>query len=156
MSKPRLLDLNNGVVLLDECDFQRIAPRSIYIGQNGYAHFSTWADGPVTLHSFIMGGTRKGFHIDHIDGNKLNNCRSNLRFTSAQMNQVNRKKLSKANTSGFRGVAPTSASKVNPWRAQISVNGRGIHLGLFQTVGDAIEARKRAELRYFGEECPGV
>jgi HNH endonuclease len=131
-----------------------LANRSLYLGQNGYVYFSTWADGPQTLHAFVMGGARDGMHIDHINGDKLDNRRVNLRFVTPQMNQVNRKRLSRANRSGVRGVASTDASRRNPWRAQITVNRQSIHLGLFPTVELAIEARKAAERAYFGEECP--
>lgn len=146
--------LEGGVVRLDVGDYYRLEGRSVYLGNNGYAYFSTWADGPITLHSFVLGGAREGYHIDHINGDKLDNRRRNLRFVSYQGNQVNRKKLNKNNTSGVRGVRKSSASKRNPWLAQIMVDRRAIHLGLFPTEQDAIGARKSAEIRYYGEECP--
>lgn len=42
------------------------------------------------------------------------------------------------------------------WRAQITVNRRNIHLGLFPTKEAATAARRAAELKYYGEECPHV
>ena len=129
---------------------------TLYLGQNGYVYFCQWINGksrPDTLHAFLV-GTVPGMHIDHINGDKTDNRRANLRLVSPQLNQVNRKRVSIANTSGYRGVARTLASSRNPWRAQITVNRRGIHLGLFPTLEAAIGARRAAELTYYGEECP--
>jgi hypothetical protein len=142
-------------VLLDQEDFDQLAGRSIYLGSNGYAYFSTHATGPRTLHSFVMEGrSSREEHVDHINGNKLDNRKANLRSVSPQVNQVNRKRLSAANTSGHRGVARTNASQSKPWRAQITARRKNIHLGLFATLEEAIEARRMAELSLFGEECP--
>lgn len=152
--KPKLLDLDGGTVLIDDADFDRLGGRSIYIGTNGYAYFSMNATGPQTIHSFVIGATTAGSHIDHINGDKLDNRRVNLRVVTPQINQVNRKQLSKSNRSGVRGVGLTSASRKNPWRAQIMVNRKAIHLGLFPTLDEALAARRDVELRYFGEECP--
>lgn len=149
-----LIPLPGGTVILDRDDYERISrSHSIYIGTNGYAYYSTEATGPVTVHSDIM-GTHKGNHVDHINGNKLDNRKVNLRIVSPQTNQVNRKELSKANTSGVRGVAMTRVSSVNPWRAQITVGKKNVHLGLFPTKDAAVQARKAAEARFFTELCP--
>ncbi len=152
----KLLDLPEGQVLLDEDDYVRLGGRSIYLSSNGYPTFSTNALGPITLHSFVMRGTMPGMHIDHIDGNKMNNCKSNLRFVTTQLNQANRHCLNKNNSSGIRGVARTNASTINPWRAQITVNRKNVYLGLFPTAEEAITARRAAELEYYGVECPRV
>ena|ERR1035438_1753177 len=151
--KPRLLDLG---VLVDDEDVERIAALTVYIGTNGYAYFSIWSNGasrPDTLHSFIMGGARKGFHIDHINGDKLDNRKENLRFTSPSRNQVNRHKLNKNSGSGVRGVTKRSSGP-NPFIAQIMVNRRMKYLGSFPTLESARIARKSAELSLYGEVCP--
>ncbi|MDH6283212.1 HNH endonuclease [Prescottella agglutinans] len=147
------LHLEAGDVLLDEEDYERLKPSTIYIGVNGYAYISTQATGPLTVHSILMGRAPKGHHIDHVNGNKLDNRRENLRIVSAQLNQVNRHSLNRNNTSGVRGVTRGRPGR-NPWRAQITVSGRGIYLGCFPTVEEAAAARKDAERLYFGEECP--
>ena len=150
--RPRLLDLPVGVKI-DEEDLQLFANRSIYIGNNGYAYFSTNAGGPQTVHGFIA-GAHPGLHVDHINGEKLDNRRSNLRAVTPQINQVNRKRLNTNNRSGIRGVAKVPVSSINPWRAQITVNRKNLYLGLFPSMELAIKARKEAELRYYGEVCP--
>lgn len=150
MSRPKLLDLPGGRVLIDASDLLRLDGKSIYIGSNGYAYYGR----AITLHSFVLGPIAAGLHIDHINGNKLDNRRENLRSVTPQVNQANRKKLNRNNTSGIRGVQFSALSAKNPWRAQITVNRRAIHLGLFASREAAIEARREAELSYFGELCP--
>lgn len=83
--------------------------------------------------------------IDHIDHNRSNNALSNLRLVSSLENKQNTR-LSKNNTTGHNGVAlhkPTGK-----YRAYIMVNRKHIHLGLFETLQEAIDARKQADITY--------
>ena len=94
--------------------------------------------------------------IDHIDGNGLNNQRSNLRIVNKTQNMQNaRRRLT--NKSGCRGVSydRTTSNKNKKWRAWIQVNGRFIGLGRYAEIEDAIKARKQAEKKYFGEYSNG-
>jgi hypothetical protein len=81
-----------------------------------------------------------GYFIDHVDRNKTNNRIDNLRCVTNQDNQRNTKKRC-VNRSGFNGVRQYKGK----WRAHIKLNQRGIHLGTFSTLEDAIAARKAAE-----------
>lgn len=101
----------------------------------------------VLMHAQIM-KTPKGFHTDHIDGNGLNNQRSNLRVCTTSENGMNQSKHSN-NTSGFKGVSWIKSAK--KWRASISVNGKIIHLGSFLTPELASEAYVAACIQYHGE-----
>lgn len=79
----------------------------------------------------------KGSFVDHIDGNPLNNQRSNLRLSTNQENLRNRGKTKK-NTSGFKGVSWDKITK--NWRAQIKFDYRIHFLGRFKTKEQAHEA----------------
>ena len=57
--------------------------------------------------------------------------------------------IRKNNNSGVSGVNWDSAT--NKWRARICINNQRISLGVYDDVNDAIEARKQAEEKYFGE-----
>lgn len=83
---------------------------------------------------------------DHVDGDKLNNQRSNLRICNGSQNQMNRG-IQKSSTTGFKGVSPLR----NQFRAQIYVNGRQYYLGSFETKALASAAYKEAVLKYHGE-----
>ncbi len=86
---------------------------------------------------------------DHINRNGLDNRRSNLRMSSHQQNQGNRKAQSNS-LSGFKGVSK-SKSKSHPWRARIRFNGKQTHLGSFQTIEEAHTAYCEAAITLFGE-----
>lgn len=88
--------------------------------------------------------------VDHIDGDGLNNRRSNLRIVSHAQNQQNRKVF--ANRNGFKGVhAATSTS--TPWRATITHHGKTIALGHFAEKWQAALAYDIAALKINGEHA---
>ena len=85
--------------------------------------------------------------IDHIDGDRLNNALSNLRWcTVAQNNQNSRKR--KQNKSGFKGVS--WHKQVRKWQASIKVNRKSHYLGYFTRLEDAALAYNRAAIAHFG------
>jgi len=86
--------------------------------------------------------------IDHIDNNRLNNNFSNLRYCTQQENCMN-SKLSFKNTSNFKGVYFSKNS--NKWMAYISINGKMKHLGYFDNIEDAINARVKKAKEVYGE-----
>ena len=86
--------------------------------------------------------------VDHINHDKLDNRKDNLRICSTRQNTMNQD-VSKNNTSGITGVGWDKSS--NKWIAYIKVNYRQITLGRFTNLDDAIQARMDAEIEYFGE-----
>lgn len=83
--------------------------------------------------------------IDHIDHNRLNNRIENLRKVSCAVNSHN---LSKPvnNSSGVIGVH--WYRPYGKWQAQISVKNSRLHLGYFENFGEAVAARRAAEIKY--------
>jgi hypothetical protein len=99
-----------------------------------------------SLHRLLLGAS-SGVVVDHIDGNGLNNKRSNLRLCSNKEN-VRYQTLSKMNTSGYKGVS--IHKQTQKYRAQIRVNNRLMHLGLYTTKEEAAEAYNNAAIVHFG------
>ena len=103
--------------------------------------------GKTRLHRLIM-DCPDDMVVDHINHNKLDNRKSNLRICTQQQNCTNKSKTSK-NTSGAVGVCWEKRRK--KWFAQITHNQKNIFLGYYNTKEEATEARKQAEIEYFGE-----
>jgi hypothetical protein len=83
--------------------------------------------------------------VDHVNHDTLDNRINNLRIVDRLSNNKNVKRK-KNNTSGAAGVHfQKSAGK---WSAQIGVNYKTVHLGLFAKFDDAVEARRKAEAQY--------
>lgn len=101
----------------------------------------------IKMHRLIMNDFSNKV-IDHINHNTLDNRKQNLRIVTRVQNQMNMSKR-KDNTSGFTGVHFNKRS--DKWMATIQVNYKSINLGTFKNKEDAIEARKKAEEKYFGK-----
>ncbi len=80
--------------------------------------------------------------VDHFNGNNEDNRWSNIRDATRSLNQRNRKVSSRSST-GVTGVVRHKAS--GKWRAQIVLEGKPKHLGLFDDFELAVEARRTAE-----------
>lgn len=105
----------------------------------------------VTLHRFVMNAP-KGTMIDHIDGDGLNNCKNNLRFTTKSKNGANRPKDRLPNaTSMYKGVY--WSKKQSKWCARLHFEGLGIHLGLFSSEIEAALMYNEAAILAFGESA---
>ncbi len=100
-----------------------------------------------SMHRELM-QPKDGYQVDHIDGDGLNNQRSNLRVCTPSQNQMNKSKMP-SNTSGYKGVFLLKT--VNKWIAQISVGDKDIYLGIFADPLKAYEAYCKACIKYHGE-----
>ena len=142
------------VALVDDADFELINKLKWRVQtykhtEIKYACTSAFAklNFPVfMLHWLIMGKPKKGFIIDHRDGDGLNNQRYNLRkLTHRQNLQLShrRKNLS----SKYPGVS----KQHNQWTSQISINSKVYNFGLFTTEKEAFEKYKHM-LSIMGQE----
>lgn len=97
----------------------------------------------------VLGRTLdKKEQVDHIDLNGLNNCRDNLRLATNKQNSANKRK-SVRNRSGYKGVSWDTTRK--KWQASITVDGKSIGLGRYDTPEAAHEAYCKAAKELFGE-----
>jgi len=88
------------------------------------------------------------YQVDHKDRDSLNNCWSNLRVCNQAQNNMNRAPR-KTNKYGCSGIFFDSSR--NQWRAGIGFNKEHIRLGSFDSLDEAIVARKEAEEKFYGE-----
>lgn len=98
----------------------------------------------VIMSRLILGATGR-VDVDHINHDTLDNRKCNLRIVTHSQNCMNR--LTRAKGYSLR----KSGSMKGKWAAYIRVNQVLLHLGFFDEEKGAIEARKIAEQKYFGE-----
>ena len=103
----------------------------------------------ILMHRLIL-GAKPGQLVDHIDGNGLNNRRSNIRIANNAQNQHNTTKT--RGRSKFKGVS--FKTRKNRWEASIRVNGKRHWLGIFKEEAAAAAAYRSAAMRLHGEFSP--
>lgn len=135
--------------LVDEKDFEELSKMkwTTLSTSSGrcYAIHYFGTKGRILLHRHLL-KVPKGFDGDHINGDTLDNRRSNLRIATRGQNIAN-SKLRKDNTSGYKGVYMFR----NKWVAHIQVDGKKIWLGGYDKPEEASEAYKVAAQYYFGQ-----
>ena len=138
--------------LFDKEDFELIKDYCWYINNNhGYVRTTDKITGKrILLHRLVM-HPKKEENVDHINHDKLNNCKSNLRVCTSSNNAKNRS-ANKNSVSGVTGVV--WKKRENKWVAQINVGGKYMHLGYFALKEEAIRARIKAELEFYKEYAP--
>lgn len=141
--------MSKGVTtLIDDEDIVKIKDYKWFRNDNGYARgYKHWKEKYVYLHRIILDAA-PGEQVDHINGNRLDNRRENLRITSQQQNTFN-SGLKSNNKSGYKGVMLRKDTK--RWSASITHNYKEIMLGCFDTKEEAAEAYNRKAVELFGE-----
>ena len=129
----------------DRDDYDRVSQHYWQRHHSGY-FFSSIDGKRIALHRFIM-DAKPGQKVDHINHQKENSKKSNLRFITSGMNKANAS-LAKNNTSGVTGI---SYRPNNTWIARLMIDGVSHYYGQFKNKEDAIAARSAAEEKYFGE-----
>ncbi len=132
-------------ILLDGQDVEAISEYQWSIGTHGYATSGS-GDRQVLMHR-ILTRAKDGEMVDHINRNKLDNRKANLRICSAQQNIMNREKLL-SGRNPYKGVCQTPDGL---WQAQIHYNNRSIYLGRFAESCEAAKAYDTAARDLFGE-----
>lgn len=98
----------------------------------------------ILLHRLLL-DPPSGMVIDHINGDTLDNRRSNLRVVTVGQNNQNLRGARRGNASGIRGV--TKHTQYDKWRARIRVDGKLHHLGVFDDIEEARRVVEEARSR---------
>jgi hypothetical protein len=115
--------------------------------KNGKKEFYAVNNKYGLLHRYLL-DAQKGVFVDHKDGNTLDCRRKNIRLLTRHQNNMN-KGIYNNNSSGHVGII--WYKKTKKWMAFIKINKIQINLGYFEKIEDAIEARRLAEIKYFGK-----
>jgi hypothetical protein len=142
----RLIPLGDGFyAYVDAADYEWLSQWQWHL-HSGYAarhEKRKW----IFMHRQIV-KPPKGKIVDHMDGNKTNNCRCNIRPCSHRENQRNRCK-ERGSASRFKGVFYDR--RRNKWYAKCRYEGEYYGLGYFDLETDAARAYDRAAVQWYGE-----
>lgn len=138
-----IYDTRGNCTVIDTEDLERIKTLYWYLDSRGY--WISMRDRKTTfLHRIIM-NCPDDMEVDHIEQDPSDNRKSMLRICEHHVNMLNRK-YSVKNKLGIVGVYTTINGK---FRANITVKSKQIHLGTFNSIEEAIKARKDGEKKYY-------
>lgn len=104
----------------------------------------------VRMHRIIM-GTKKGIQLDHINHNKRDNTKVNLREATNTENQYNIPKTKRPTSSKYKGVHFRKDIKEKQWSARGTLKGKRVYLGYYHTEEEAAIAYNNFALENYGE-----
>lgn len=131
---------------VDDEDKKRVEKYNWIDNGNGYL-YANINKKRIYMHHFIL-PKKDGLWTDHINGDRRDNRRSNLRRCTPHQNTINRK-ISVLPKSGYRGVWRFKDGRVKPWVSRIKHQGKHMIIGYFQTAEEAAVSydKKSVELR---------
>lgn len=144
---------SNGSFYIDREDKNMLMELDVcfYI-KDGYAYCKSKSLGEIQVHRIIMGvgkfDRKTQIIVDHEDGKKNNNRKSNLRITHKKNNPINCNMYSN-NTSGVKGVS--WLERLGKWQVNIQIDKKNKYLGVYEDLEEAKMVRVEAEKKYFGE-----
>ena len=145
MAKVKLT--KNKYALVDDENFEWLNQFKWHLSSSGYAVRKIGPAGKqrnIYMHRIVL-KCPNNKETDHINRNRIDNQRTNLRIASRSQNASNREC---PRSSDYRGIQHRT---VNSWRATIRINGKSFSLGHFASSKLAALAYDRAAKKYFGE-----
>lgn len=134
--------------IIDDSMFDVVSSYSWHTTSKGYArhdYVKNNVRGSIYMHRMIISAKSKE-QVDHINGDKLDNRKENLRICTPSQNCANRK-VKITSKSGYKGV---HKSKGKYWTAYIGINKKVLYLGSFEDKDAAAMAYNKAALEHHG------
>lgn len=145
-----VIKIKDKTVIIDDDLWHDYVKKVWYINNSGYVAVSISKLGYL-MHRLVMGITETNVDVlvDHINRNRLDNRRCNLRIVDALLNSHNTSKKRDSN-SKFYGVSKCGIDK---WDSKITCNGKTYYLGKFTDELFAADAYNRKAIELFGENA---
>lgn len=146
----------NMYAIVDAEDYEMLSKykwsyhRSGYASRNVYSHMLGGKEKTKTIFMHrVINKTPKDLVTDHINGDKLDNRKSNLRSVTRSQNAANLMRMPRSN-SGYYGVSYHRMT--SKWQAYgVYENGKTYYIGIYDTAYEAAQARDNYVKRVFGE-----
>ena len=134
----------SGKFLIDTEDLEKVLTKKwrFWKGQYFTGNYQ-----PIQIHTWLL-SPPENMVVDHINGNRADNRKSNLRIVPQSKNLINKAILSN-NKSGVAGVCWDKQR--NKWISEIRMDGIKCYLGRYEKIEDAVYVRYTAELILFKE-----
>lgn len=130
--------------IVDDEDYEYLNQWKWCINSNGYAIRSEKGK-HILMHKVIINDKS---NVDHINGDRLDNRRNNLRLATHKENMRNKNKINNT-SSKYKGV--TYNKRAKKWKSQITIDKNCIYLGLFENEVDAAKAYNIKAIELFGD-----
>ena len=160
-----LASTDGNIALVSKQDIRSVLEYKWYLGKTGYPVTYGTVDEtikfgkPIAMHQFLSGPLMYGYVVDHINRNKLDNRRENLRICTSLQNSYNRPRLcwvtfgrtkAKTTKNKYKGVKQSSAK--NPtFSSTITKNGIKHTIGCIETEKEADEIYDMMAEELFGQ-----
>lgn len=148
LNSPIIIPLTHGkFTIIDTEDYFSIGRFKWGLSDQGYAIRTDNNGKNIRMHRIVI-NPPVNLEVDHINRNKLDNRRENLRIATRSQNQHNTPPR-KNNKSGFKGVSWSNSNQ--KWLVNITSNSKMTHIGFFNTKEEAARAYNIAAQERFGE-----
>lgn len=152
----KTIQLTQGkVAVVDDEDFKYLSQHKWCVGNfSGYFYAMRGVQKnnvqkTVLMHRVIM-GDKKGFQVDHINHNTLDDRRSNLRHVTMSQNQHNQVH-NPARGTKYKGVHESECKSGKRFTAHITHKGKTVHIGVYHTPEEAARAYNKEAIKIRGE-----
>ena len=155
--KTLLTSNTNETILVDDKDFERLSKYTWSVNTKGrvrrmeHKHIDIFSSFRKTINIPISNDVMQNFNVmyDHINRNKLDNRKENLRPSTETLNQFNKEKTKTKTSSKYKGVC--FHTKMKQWTSNISFKNKRIWLGSFNAEEEAARAYDRKAKELAGE-----
>lgn len=133
--------------IVDDADYDWLAKHKWSLDSGGYAYRKV-RNVTFYMHRVVLNASGPAV-VDHVNHDKLDNRRENLRIVTTAQNNYNQRPQKRPKSSQYKGVSLNKA--VNRWQAHIKKGNERRYLGLYDSEQDAARAYNAAARHHFGE-----